>query len=234
MPALGAIMSLAKEAGIDKKAAKAALVEHNDDYDAALASVKSAADTTTASTGLDFALSVEEELVATSTTVSVVRIEVGDSATFPAYGDTLQVEYTGTLEDGTQFDSSYVGSRGAHLPFSFRIGMGKVIRGWDEAIMKMSLGEKALIFVPASMAYGSQGAGDKVPPNSDLKFEVRLLKISPQTSCLGPGQHGGVQRKSHEYDAVAQQLLGRAPPSNLDLRPPDERKLMPLSSDMPK
>jgi len=228
-------MTLAKEAGIDKKAAKAALVEHNDDYDAALASVKAdaPADPAVAAEGDLSALSLENESSAMNTTVSVVRVEVGDGSTFPAYGDTLQVEYKGTLEDGTEFDSSYLASRGAHVPFSFRIGMGKVIKGWDEAIMQMSLGEKAIIFVPASKAYGAQGAGDKVPPNSDLKFEVRLLKISRQTSCLGPGQHGGVQRKTHEYAELANQLLGRGPPSNLELRPPDERQQMPLTSEMP-
>jgi len=236
MPALGAIMTLAKEAGIDKKAAKAALIEHNDDYEAALASFQAAAASeAAASTGEEdlAALHLEEEASSENTTVSVIRMEVGDETTYPGYGDSLQVEYKGNLEDGTEFDSSYMASRGAHVPFTFRIGMGKVIRGWDEAIMKMSLGERALIFVPAAMAYGAAGAGDKVPPHSDLKFEVKLLKITRQTSCLGAGPHGGVQRKMHEYTNVANQLLGRAPPGDLDLRSPDDRKLMPLTKDMP-
>eukprot|EP00326_Haptolina_ericina_P017334 CAMPEP_0181197504 /NCGR_PEP_ID=MMETSP1096-20121128/16082_1 /TAXON_ID=156174 ORGANISM="Chrysochromulina ericina, Strain CCMP281" /NCGR_SAMPLE_ID=MMETSP1096 /ASSEMBLY_ACC=CAM_ASM_000453 /LENGTH=385 /DNA_ID=CAMNT_0023287431 /DNA_START=35 /DNA_END=1194 /DNA_ORIENTATION=- len=229
-------MTLAKEAGIDKKAAKAALIEHNDDYEAALASFQAAAASeAAASTGEEdlAALHLEEEASSENTTVSVIRMEVGDETTYPGYGDSLQVEYKGNLEDGTEFDSSYMASRGAHVPFTFRIGMGKVIRGWDEAIMKMSLGERALIFVPAAMAYGAAGAGDKVPPHSDLKFEVKLLKITRQTSCLGAGPHGGVQRKMHEYTNVANQLLGRAPPGDLDLRSPDDRKLMPLTKDMP-
>ena len=163
-------------------------------------------------------------------TVSVVKIEEGDGSTFPAYGDTLHMHYTGTLDDGIVFDSSYDRKQ----EFVFRIGMGKVIKGWDEAIPKMSLGEKSLIFVPASKAYGVQGSPPTIPPMADLKFEVHLLKITRQTSCLGAGRHGGVQRDAHEYDKVAQQLLGRAPREDLELRPPDERKLMPLTSDMPR
>ena len=237
MPGMGAIMALAKEAGVDKKAAKAALMAHGDDYDAALASLKATAEPTTeASTGAAEleGLSLEDDASAANTTVSVVRMEVGDGETFPGYGDTLAVEYRGMLaEDGTEFDSSYAPSRGAHMPFSFRIGMAKVIKGWDEAIMNMSLGERALIFVPAAKAYGTQGAGDKIPPNADLKFEVKLLKITRQTSCLGAGNHGGVQRQRHEYAQLADQLLGRAPREDLDLKLPDERQPMPLTRDMP-
>lgn len=162
-------------------------------------------------------------------------IKVGDGVTFPAYGDTLSMEYTGMLaDDGTTFDSSYAPSRGVHVPFSFRIGMGKVIEGWDEGIMKMSLGERAMLLIPANKAYGSAGHGP-VPPHADLKFEVKLLKITRQTSCLGPGEHGGVQRKKHEYADLANQLLGRVPPSTgLDMRLPDDREPMPLTSAMPR
>ena len=238
MPQMGAIMALAKEAGVDKKAAKAALMEHGDDYDAALASLKASTEPDATSTGAAAeqlaALSLEEEAAAANTTVSVVRMEVGDGETFPGYGDTLAVEYRGMLaDDGSEFDSSWAPSRGAHLPFTFRIGMAKVIKGWDEAIVNMSLGERALIFVPSSKAYGAQGAGDKVPPNADLKFEVKLLKITRQTSCLGAGNHGGVQRQRHEYAQLADQLLGRAPREDLDLKLPDERQPMPLTRDMP-
>merc|ERR550514_1703433 len=111
--------------------------------------------------------------------------------------------------------------------------MGKVIKGWDVGVMKMSVGEKSLLFVPAHMAYGAQGNGP-VPPNADLKFEVQLLKITRQTSCLGPGQHGGVQRKNHEYADLANQLLGRAPQKGLEQRLPDAREPMPLTKDMPR
>lgn len=73
-----------------------------------------------------------------------------------------------------------------------------------------------------------------MPPHADLKFEVHLLKITRQTSCLGAGQHGGVQKQDHEYKELANQLLGRAPPTSVDHRLPDEREPMPLTSDMPK
>lgn len=87
----------------------------------------------------------------------------------------------------------------------------QVIKGWDEALMKMSLGEKALIMIPAAKAYGDQGTGHgTVPPDADLKFQIELLKIQRQTSCLGAGRHGGVQKDSHEYQQLANQLLGRA------------------------
>ena len=164
-----------------------------------------------------------------------MRKELGDGETYPAYGDTLFVEYTGTLEDGAEFDSSFNPARGKHTPFTFRVGMGKVIRGWDEAFMKMSVGERALIFVPPAMGYGAAGAPPKVPPNATLKFDVTLLSITRQVSCVGGGSgHGGAQRKTHEYNAVAKQLLGQAPPAELDLKMPDEREPMPLTSEMPR
>ena len=103
----------------------------------------------------------------------------------------------------------------------------------SEGIMKMSLGEKAQLHIPACKAYGAAGNGP-VPPNADLVFDVHLLKITPQTSCLGPGQHGGVQRKHHEYAQLADQLLGRAPQTGLEQKLPDERQPMPLTSDMPR
>ena len=90
-------------------------------------------------------------------------------------GDTLTMHYTGTLaSNGHKFDSSV--DRGT--PFQFRIGVGQVIQGWDEGIMKMTLGEKATLKIPADKAYGSDGAGDDIPPNSDLNFEVELMKIN--------------------------------------------------------
>jgi len=170
------------------------------------------------------------EEVSENTTVSVVRIEEGDRATFPGYGDTLRVHYKGMLsDDGTVFDSSL--ERG--VPFDFKFGKNEVIKGWDEAFAKMSLGEKALLLIPAAKAYGAQGAPPKVPPHADLKFEVELLKITRQTSCLGAGQHGGVQRQSHEYQQLAKQLLGQAPQTDVAHNLPDERHPMPLTSDMP-
>ena len=83
--------------------------------------------------------------------------------------------YTGTLAaSGTKFDSS----RDRGIPFEFRIGKGEVIRGWDEGVMEMSLGEKAVLHITADYGYGSDGAGGGViPPNADLDFEVELIQI---------------------------------------------------------
>lgn len=76
--------------------------------------------------------------------------------------------------NGEQFDSSH--SRGR--PFTFTIGVGQVIRGWDEGVMTMSLGEKAKLNISSDYGYGSRGAGGVIPPNADLVFEVELLKIN--------------------------------------------------------
>eukprot|EP00927_Polykrikos_kofoidii_P070357 TRINITY_DN664_c0_g1_i2.p1 TRINITY_DN664_c0_g1~~TRINITY_DN664_c0_g1_i2.p1 ORF type:complete len:327 (-),score=51.14 TRINITY_DN664_c0_g1_i2:232-1137(-) len=98
----------------------------------------------------------------------------GNGKTFPKKGDNLTMHYTGTLAaTGVKFDSSL--DRGT--PFSFRIGVGQVIQGWDEGVMKMSLGEKATLEIPSAMGYGEKGAGGVIPPNADLVFEVELLKI---------------------------------------------------------
>lgn len=91
------------------------------------------------------------------------------------------MHYKGTLaSDGTQFDSSY--DRG--VPFSFKIGKGEVIKGWDEGVMKMSLGEKAVLHISSDMGYGSQGAGGVIPPNADLDFTVELLAIGDKKANL--------------------------------------------------
>jgi FK506-binding protein 1 len=153
---------------------------------------------------------VLEVFDAENTTVTVIRIEEGDREAFPSYGDTLRVHYKGMLEDGTVFDSSHE----RRAPFDFKFGKGEVIKGWDEGFAKMSLGEKAMILIPSAKAYGASGTafqgGVGIPPHADLKFEVQLLKITRQTSCLGAGQHGGVQKKNHEYTNLAKELLGQA------------------------
>jgi FKBP-type peptidyl-prolyl cis-trans isomerase len=98
----------------------------------------------------------------------------GDGQNFPKAGDQLTMHYTGTLTDGgKQFDSSV--SRGK--PFQFVIGISQVIRGWDEGVMKMSLGEKAVLKISSDFGYGARGAPGAIPPNADLTFEVELLAI---------------------------------------------------------
>ena len=86
-------------------------------------------------------------------------------------GDTITVDYTGVLEDGTQFDSSI-----GRAPFSFTIGQGSVIQGWDQGLLGMKVGEEIKLTIPSDMAYGSAGAGT-IPPNSTLIFTVKLISI---------------------------------------------------------
>src|SRR4051812_7538560 len=91
----------------------------------------------------------------------------------PAAGDTVIVHYTGWLEDGTKFDSSL----DRREPFSFVLGRGQVIKGWDEGVAKMRVGEKARLTIPAALGYGARGAGGVIPPNANLIFEVELLEV---------------------------------------------------------
>ncbi|XP_075700080.1 peptidyl-prolyl cis-trans isomerase FKBP3 [Rhinoderma darwinii] len=108
-------------------------------------------------------------------------LKKGDKTNFPKKGDTVHCWYTGTLEDGTVFDSNTATSskkkKGAK-PLSFKVGVGKVIRGWDEALLTMSKGEKAKLEIQSEWAYGKKGQPDaKIPPNAKLFFEVELVDI---------------------------------------------------------
>lgn len=110
-------------------------------------------------------------------TARTVLVE-GDGQTFPSPGDTLTMHYTGFLKTGQRFDSSYDRNK----TFTFVIGRGDVIKGWEEAVPQMSLGEKARLEVPSELAYGSEGADKLVPPHADLVFEMELLRINSITA----------------------------------------------------
>ena len=85
----------------------------------------------------------------------------------------IQVHYTGKLQDGTKFDSSY--DRGQ--PFSFQIGLREVIEGWEIGLMGMKVGGKRTLIIPPELAYGERGAGDLIPPNATLTFDVEIIDV---------------------------------------------------------
>ena len=99
-------------------------------------------------------------------------LQAGSGAETKA-GDTVSVHYVGTLADGKKFDSS----RDRGQPFSFRLGAGRVIRGWDVGVAGMKVGGKRKLTIPADEGYGDAGAGNLIPPGATLVFEVELLGI---------------------------------------------------------
>ncbi|UCH10583.1 MAG: FKBP-type peptidyl-prolyl cis-trans isomerase [Fidelibacterota bacterium] len=110
--------------------------------------------------------------ITTESGLKYVDHVIGTGA-MPQAGQTIAVHYTGTLTDGTKFDSSV--DRGQ--PFVFPIGVGKVIKGWDEGVLTMRVGGKRTLTIPPELGYGARGAGNVIPPNATLIFEVELLEI---------------------------------------------------------
>ncbi|KJE95462.1 FK506-binding protein [Capsaspora owczarzaki ATCC 30864] len=105
--------------------------------------------------------------------VEVTTITPGDGVRKPQKGQTVSVHYTGTLTNGNKFDSS----RDRNKPFTFKIGQGEVIKGWDEGVAQMSIGQRATLTCSPDYAYGARGYPPIIPANSVLIFDVELLDI---------------------------------------------------------
>jgi peptidylprolyl isomerase len=117
----------------------------------------------------------KKPVLSSSTTPDGLKIDViqkGSGAAVKS-GDTVSIDYIGELTDGTVFDSSY--SRGT--PFQTQIGTGQVIKGWDEGVVGMQVGEERRLTIPPALGYGSTGAGASIPPNATLVFDVTLRAI---------------------------------------------------------
>ena len=117
-------------------------------------------------------LAAEEGMVETSSGLQYVDLVVGEGRVAHA-GETATVHYTGTLVEGTTFDSS----KDRDQPFSFRLGAGQVIKGWDEGVEGMKIGGTRKLIIPPQLGYGARGAGRVIPPNATLIFEVELLDL---------------------------------------------------------
>ena len=111
--------------------------------------------------------------VVTASGLKYVDLKVGEGDEAKA-GKVVEVHYTGWLENGTKFDSS----RDRGEPLKFKLGVGTVIKGWDEGLAGMRVGGKRRLLIPSALGYGKQGAGGLIPPNANLVFEVELLGVT--------------------------------------------------------
>lgn len=114
----------------------------------------------------------DANVVTTPSGLKYAEMTEGTGAT-PKTGQKVVVHYTGTLEDGTKFDSS----RDRNRPFDFRLGVGQVIKGWDEGLSTMKVGGRRQLIIPPELGYGARGAGGVIPPNATLIFDVELLDV---------------------------------------------------------
>mgnify|MGYP001769512302 CR=1 FL=1 len=113
-----------------------------------------------------------KKMITTASGLTYVDMVEGTGPS-PVKGKPVTVHYTGTLENGRKFDSSV----DRNEPFSFIIGVGQVIKGWDEGVMGMKVGGKRKLIIPANLGYGARGAGGVIPPNATLHFDVELLGV---------------------------------------------------------
>ena len=120
---------------------------------------------------------IEQAGITTASGLTYIVTQHG-TGRLPQSGETVIVNYTGLLGNGTKFDSSLDHGK----PFEFPLGAGRVIKGWDEGIAKLHVGDQATLDIPASIGYGARGAGGVIPPNATLIFLVELVGIKEATS----------------------------------------------------
>jgi peptidylprolyl isomerase len=121
---------------------------------------------------------VTGDTITTPSGLKYIVMAAGEGPT-PTAGDLIGAHYTGWLLDGTKFDSS----RDRGQPLQFPIGQGRVIRGWDEGLMAMSVGGHRLLIIPPELSYGERGTpGGPIPPNATLIFDVELVSITPKAT----------------------------------------------------
>jgi peptidylprolyl isomerase len=113
-----------------------------------------------------------DKTITTDSGLKYVDTKVGEGKS-PTKGQTVKVHYEGTLEDGTVFDSSYRRDE----PIEFVLGVGQVIKGWDEGIMSMKVGGKRKLIIPSELGYGKSGAGKVIPANATLIFTTELVSV---------------------------------------------------------
>lgn len=111
-------------------------------------------------------------MITTKSGLKYVELKEGTGDEAKA-GQTVEVHYTGWLKDGAKFDSS----KDRNKPFQFPLGAGRVIKGWDEGVAGMKVGGKRKLIIPPELGYGKRGAGDVIPPDAELTFEVELLGV---------------------------------------------------------
>jgi peptidylprolyl isomerase len=115
-----------------------------------------------------------EETTKTASGLTIIKVPSTEAVAQP--GDSIWVHYTGTFENGTKFDSS----RDRNEPIQLTLGVGDVIKGWDEGLQGMKVGEKRKLVIPPSIGYGEKGMGGVIPPNATLHFEVELMGLLKQ------------------------------------------------------
>jgi len=139
-------------------------------------------------------------------------------------GDMLTMHYKGTLEDGTEYDSSY--SR--NDPFKFQLGIGQVIKGWDQGLLDMCPGEKRRLTIPSHLGYGETGAGEKIPPHSTLFFDVECISVedgpAPQNVFKDIDGNNDNQLSREEVSAYLKKQLPEAAGVGSDM--PEQDKLV--------